>query len=120
MDWHLFCAAGPRWRDSDLGIADSRARIRECTLRGYREAGAGTMSQRSTAAGARSGEEVMKSLKQRPDLPSRVRSLLEGLLERSANQFEHAIARTLDEVEQELFKLADRSRSNEHQHTRFE
>src|SRR5689334_16803297 len=78
------------------------------------------MSPRSAAAGARNGEEVMKSLKQRPDLPARVRSLLEGLLERSANQFEHAISRTLDELEQELFKLADRARSNEHQHTRFE
>ena len=55
----------------------------------------------------------MKSLKQRPDLPSRVRSLLEGLLERSANQFEHAVSRTLDELEQELFKLAERARSNE-------
>ncbi|HEV7492007.1 MAG TPA: DUF1631 domain-containing protein [Rhodanobacteraceae bacterium] len=62
----------------------------------------------------------MKSLKQRPDLPSRVRSLLEGLLERSANQFEHAISRTLDEFEQELFKLAERSRSNDQQHARFE
>ena len=62
----------------------------------------------------------MKSLKQRPDLPSRVRSLLEGLLERAANQFEHAISRTLDELEQELFKLAERSRSNEQQHARFE
>ena len=62
----------------------------------------------------------MKSLKQRPDLPSRVRSLLEGLLERAANQFEHAVSRTLDELEQELFKLAERSRSNEQQHARFE
>ena len=62
----------------------------------------------------------MKSLKQRPDRPARGRSLLEGLLERSANQFEHAVSRTLDELEQELFKLADRARSNEHQHTRFE
>ena len=62
----------------------------------------------------------MKSLKQRPDLPSRVRSLLEGLLERSANQFEHAVSRTLDELEQELFKLAERARSNEQQHARFE
>jgi hypothetical protein len=63
---------------------------------------------------------VLKSLKQRHDLPARVRSMLEGLLERSANQFEQAIARTLDELEQELFKLADRSRSNDQQHTRFE
>ena len=62
----------------------------------------------------------MKSLKQRPDLPARVRSLLEGVLERSANQFEHAISRTLDELEQELFKLAERSRSNEQQQARFE
>jgi hypothetical protein len=84
------------------------------------EAGAGVMSQRSAATGARSGEEVMKSLKQRQDLPSRVRSLLEGLLERAANQFEHAISRTLDEFEQELFKLAERSRSNDQQHARFE
>lgn len=78
------------------------------------------MSQRSAATGTRNGEEVLKSLKQRPDLPARVRSMLEGLLERSANQFELAIARTLDELEQELFKLADRSRSNDQQHTRFE
>jgi len=78
------------------------------------------MSQRTAAAGARTGDEVMKSLKQRPDLPSRVRSLLEGVLERSANQFEHAISRTLDEFEQELFKLAERARSNEQQHARFE
>ena len=49
-----------------------------------------------------------------------MRSLLEGVLERSANQFEHAISRTLDELEQELFKLAERSRSNEQQHARFE
>ncbi len=62
----------------------------------------------------------MKSLKQRPDLPTRVRSLLEGLLERAANQFEHAISRTLDELEQELFKLAERARSNDQQHARFE
>src|SRR5262245_12711684 len=78
------------------------------------------MSQRSAAAGVRGGEEVMKSLKQRPDLPSRGRSLLEALLERAANQFEHAISRTLDEFEQELFKLAERARSNEQQHARFE
>jgi hypothetical protein len=62
----------------------------------------------------------MKSLKQRPDLPVRVRSLLEGMLQRAAGHFEHAIARTLDELEQELFKLAERARSNEQQHARFE
>ncbi|MGH8172200.1 MAG: DUF1631 family protein, partial [Rhodanobacteraceae bacterium] len=60
------------------------------------------------------------SLAKRPELPPRVRSLLEGLLERSANQFEHAVSRTLDELEQELFKLAERARSNEQQHARFE
>ena len=62
----------------------------------------------------------MRSLKQRPDLPARVRTLLEGMLERAANQFEHALSRTLDEVEQEIFKLAERARSNEQQHARFE
>jgi hypothetical protein len=77
------------------------------------------MIQRSAAA-ARGGEEVMKSLKQRPDLPARVRTLLEGMLERAANQFEHALSRTLDELEQEIFKLAERARSNEQQHARFE
>jgi hypothetical protein len=94
--------------------------MRVAFFAGWGEAGARVMSQRSAAAGARSGEEVIKSLKQRPDLPSRVRSLLEGVLERAANQFEHAISRTLDEFEQELFKLAERSRSNDQQHTRFE
>ncbi|HVT32953.1 MAG TPA: DUF1631 domain-containing protein [Rhodanobacteraceae bacterium] len=62
----------------------------------------------------------MKSLKQRPDFPVRVRTLLEGMLERAANQFEHALSRTLDELEQEIFKLAERARSNEQQHARFE
>jgi len=78
------------------------------------------MSQRSIATGMRSGDEILMSLAQRPELPPRVRLLLEGLLERSANQFEHAISRSLDELEQELFKLAERSRSNEQQQARFE
>jgi len=78
------------------------------------------MSQRSIATGMRSGDEILMSLAQRPELPPRVRLLLEGLLERSANQFEHAISRALDELEQELFKLAERSRSNEQQQARFE
>jgi hypothetical protein len=78
------------------------------------------MIQRSAATGVRNDDEILMSLAQRPDLPPRVRSLLEGLLERSANQFEHAVSRTLDELEQELFKLAERARSNEQQHARFE
>ena len=77
------------------------------------------MSRESAATGVR-GEEVLVTLAQRPDLPSRVRSVLEGVLERAANQFEHAVSRTLDELEQELFKLAERARSNEQQHARFE
>jgi len=77
------------------------------------------MSHRSAASGVRT-EEVLVSLAQRSNLPPRVRSLLEGLLERTANQFEHAVSRTLDEVEQELFKLAERARSNDQQHARFE
>ena len=84
------------------------------------DTGAGAMNQRFGAAGVRNGEEALKSLKQRPDLPARVRTLLEGMLERAANQFEHALSRTLDEVEQEIFKLAERARSNEQQHARFE
>ena len=44
-------------------------------------------------------------------LPKRVRLLLEGLLERTA-YFEAALGQLFDEVEQRLFKEADRARNN--------
>lgn len=48
------------------------------------------------------------------ELPPRVRRLLDGLVERTA-WFEAPLGQLLDEVEQSLFKQADRARSNEQQ-----
>lgn len=59
-------------------------------------------------------------LSQRVDLPTRVRGLLEGMVEQTYAYFEAAVARTLDELEQALFKLAERSNSNEEQQLRFD
>ncbi|MEO5624674.1 MAG: DUF1631 family protein [Dokdonella sp.] len=64
--------------------------------------------------------EAFVLLAQRSDLPPRVRSVLDGLIEQSYAYFESAIVRTLDEVEQALFKLAERANSNEQQQYRFE
>lgn len=60
------------------------------------------------------------SLAQRADLPTRVRGLLDGMLEQTHAYFEAAVARTLDELDQSLFKLAERSNSNEEQQLRFD
>lgn len=48
------------------------------------------------------------------ELPPRVRRVLDGLVERTA-WFEAPLGQLLDEVEQSLFKQADRARSNEQQ-----
>lgn len=47
--------------------------------------------------------------------PWRVRRLLEGVLEYVSDALESGIARTLDDLEQELFKLAEQGRSNDTQ-----
>lgn len=78
------------------------------------------MGQRSAGTDVQANQDQLMTLARRPDLPARVRSLLEGTLERAAGEFEAAVTRALDELEQELFKLAERSRSNEQQHARFE
>ena len=48
------------------------------------------------------------------ELPPRVRRVLEGMVERTA-WFEPTLSLMFDEVEQNLFKQADRARSNEQQ-----
>ncbi len=64
--------------------------------------------------------EVLASLACRPDLPVRVHGALVGLQKRTAAYFDNAIARTIDELERELFKLAEQSGSNVAQQTCFE
>lgn len=64
--------------------------------------------------------EVLASLACRPDLPVRVHGALVGLQKRTAAYFDNAIARTIDELERELFKLAEQSGSNAAQQGCFE
>jgi hypothetical protein len=52
---------------------------------------------------------ALPTLSERRDLPTRIRHLLDGLLERTSAYFEDAVRRTLDETERALFKLAERS-----------
>ena len=77
------------------------------------------MSQFKKPAGESArGEMRLERLAER-DLAPRVRAALEGLLERTA-YFERALGLLLDEIEQHLFKQADRARSNEQQARMFE
>jgi hypothetical protein len=70
---------------------------------------------------SRAGERpVFLSLAQRTDLPPRVRTLLDGLLEQACAWFEPAILHALDETEHALFKLAERSGNSAQQQKRFE
>lgn len=63
--------------------------------------------------------EALASLARRLDLPVRVHGVLVGLRQRSVAYFADAIERTLDELERELFKLADRSGSDADQQQCF-
>lgn len=60
------------------------------------------------------------TLAARSDLPPRVRSVLENLLEHSCNWFEPAIRRALDQVENVLFGLAERAGNSGEQQLHFE
>jgi hypothetical protein len=53
-------------------------------------------------------------------LPKRVRQLLEGVLKFSSDELERGLRATLDETEQQLFKLADQARSGDIQASCFE
>ncbi len=64
------------------------------------------------------GDTRLSRLSER-NLPPRVRAVLDGMLQRTAH-FEPALALLFDEIEQHLFKQADRANSNEHQARMFE
>ena len=77
------------------------------------------MSQFTKTAGESArGEARLERLAER-ELAPRVRAALEGLLERTA-YFEPALGLLFDEIEQHLFKQADRARSNDQQARMFE
>ena len=59
------------------------------------------------------------TLAQQAHLPPRVRAVLDGLLLRCGQYFGAALIRTLDEIERELFQLAERSNNNAVQQERF-
>jgi len=65
-------------------------------------------------------EPALRALASRNDLPARVRNLLEGVLALCSSGLERAVVATLNEVEMQLFKLAEQGRSNEQQHRCFE
>ena len=71
----------------------------------------GSMNAEPTAAPPR--------LAQRP-LPRRVRALLEGILKFASDEVERGMRATLDEFEQQLFKLAEQARNSATQASCFE
>lgn len=80
------------------------------------------MSQAIGGAGSRpdAREPALNTLANRSDLAPRVRNLLEGVLSLCSSGLERALVTTLNEVEMQLFKLAEQGRSNEQQHRCFE
>lgn len=72
-----------------------------------------------TAPARVSVEQPPPTLASRP-FPPRVRRLLEGILEYATDELERGLTATLNEVEQQLFKLAEQARSNEVQQACFE
>ena len=71
------------------------------------------------AANSRGGATPPPTLAQR-GFPRRVRMLLEGVLEYASDELERGLAATLNEQEQQLFKLAEQARSNDVQARCFE
>ena len=65
------------------------------------------------------GEVRLVALSARPTLPTRVRSLLEGVLALAGGLLERSLALTLNEHEQQLFKLAEKAHSSNEQHAVF-
>lgn len=60
------------------------------------------------------------SLAQRADLPPRVRTALDDLLQAAGTHFGAILPQTLDEIDRALFKLAERAASHAQQQTLFE
>ena len=67
----------------------------------------------------RGGTSPPPTLAQR-NFPKRVRMLLEGVLEFASDELERGLASTLNEQEQQLFKLAEQARNNDVQARCFE
>jgi len=62
----------------------------------------------------------LSTLASRGDLPPRVRQLLEGVLAICSSTVEKVLVATLDDVEAQLFRLAQQSRNNDQQYRHFE
>lgn len=71
-------------------------------------------------ASAKSGEGGQQTLARRNDLPPRVRSLCDGLLEQTRKALAPALDRALGEIEQALFKMAEQAASSNLQQQHFE
>ena len=80
------------------------------------------MNQASRGVGSKTGdsEPALSVLAGRTDLAPRVRNLLEGILSLCSSGLERVVVATLNEVETQLFKLAEHSRSNDEQSRCFE
>lgn len=66
------------------------------------------------------GDVRLVGLQSRAALPARVRNLLEGVLALSGGLFERWLSLSLNEHEQQLFKLAEKARSGNEQQAVFE
>ncbi|HSM99489.1 MAG TPA: DUF1631 family protein [Rudaea sp.] len=80
------------------------------------------MIQATRGAGSRTGDDSppMQALSSRRDWPSRVRQLVEGVLNLCSTSLERTVVAALDDTETELFKLAEQSSNNESQYRCFE
>ncbi len=80
------------------------------------------MRQAMGDAGSRTGarEPALSMLADRTDLAPRVRRLLEGVLSVCSSGLERTVVAALNEIETQLFKLAEQGRSNEQQQRCFE
>src|SRR6201994_2756063 len=81
------------------------------------------MNQPKTGAGnpaPAAHTRVLSTLASRGDLPPRVRQLLEGALAICSSTLEKTLVATLDDLEAQLFRLAEQSRNNDQQYRNFE
>ena len=81
------------------------------------------MATRESARGdgtAHGDNDALTTLARHPDLPPRVRTMLDELLTQTRAYFATTLPKTLDEIEDALFTLAERSSSNTLQQKRFE
>src|SRR4051812_45246486 len=80
------------------------------------------MNQAKTGVGpmAAAQTRVLSTLAGRGDLAPRARQLLEGVLGICSSMLEKTLAATLDDLEAQLFRLAEQSRNNDQQYRNFE